>query len=71
MLSLEGGPESQAELMLCFPTLLHCFRELEYQLLEQCTVDTGLAKGQSLPSVMGEHCGMGHLCWEKGVSVKW
>ncbi|NXN31626.1 ARP10 protein, partial [Nycticryphes semicollaris] len=28
-------------------------KELEYQLLEQCTVDTGLAKGQSLPSVMG------------------
>lgn len=27
--------------------------ELEYRLLEQCTVDTGLAKGQSLPSVMG------------------
>ncbi|NXJ16259.1 ARP10 protein, partial [Odontophorus gujanensis] len=29
-------------------------KELEYQLLEQCTVDTGLAKGQSLPSVMGK-----------------
>lgn len=29
------------------------FRELETQLLEQCTVDTGAAKGQSLPSVMG------------------
>uniref|UniRef100_A0A8C2T0C3 Actin related protein 10 n=1 Tax=Coturnix japonica TaxID=93934 RepID=A0A8C2T0C3_COTJA len=28
-------------------------KELEYRLLEQCTVDTGLAKGQSLPSVMG------------------
>ncbi|KAF4017528.1 hypothetical protein G4228_009132 [Cervus hanglu yarkandensis] len=29
------------------------FRELETQLLEQCTVDTGAAKEQSLPSVMG------------------
>ncbi|GAB1297502.1 Actin-related protein 10 [Apodemus speciosus] len=28
-------------------------KELETQLLEQCTVDTGAAKGQSLPSVMG------------------
>uniref|UniRef100_A0A8D0HU06 Actin-related protein 10 n=1 Tax=Sphenodon punctatus TaxID=8508 RepID=A0A8D0HU06_SPHPU len=28
-------------------------KELEFQLLEQCTVDTGTAKGQSLPSVMG------------------
>ncbi|XP_015984485.2 actin-related protein 10 isoform X3 [Rousettus aegyptiacus] len=28
-------------------------RELETQLLEQCTVDTGAAKEQSLPSVMG------------------
>lgn len=36
------------------PPPVHCFRELEYQLLEQCTVDTGLAKGQSLPSVMGK-----------------
>lgn len=35
---------------------LPCFRELEYRLLEQCTVDTGLAKGQSLPSVMGKGC---------------
>ena len=30
------------------------FRELETQLLEQCTVDTGAAKEQSLPSVMGK-----------------
>lgn len=29
------------------------FRELETQLLEQCTVDTGAAKEQSLPSVLG------------------
>ncbi|XP_012519187.1 PREDICTED: actin-related protein 10 [Propithecus coquereli] len=29
-------------------------RELETQLLEQCTVDTGVAKEQSLPSVMGK-----------------
>ncbi|PNJ70530.1 ACTR10 isoform 8 [Pongo abelii] len=29
------------------------FRELETQLLEQCTVDTSAAKEQSLPSVMG------------------
>ncbi|XP_003225829.1 actin-related protein 10 isoform X1 [Anolis carolinensis] len=28
-------------------------KELEYQLLEQSTVDTGATKGQSLPSVMG------------------
>ncbi|XP_053247617.1 actin-related protein 10 isoform X1 [Podarcis raffonei] len=28
-------------------------KELEYQLLEQSTVDTGTTKGQSLPSVMG------------------
>ncbi|OWK09777.1 ACTR10 [Cervus elaphus hippelaphus] len=29
-------------------------KELETQLLEQCTVDTGAAKEQSLPSVMGK-----------------
>lgn len=55
ILSLECSPESQAEFMDVFPHPPgHCFRELEYQLLEQCTVDTGLAKGQSLPSVMGK-----------------
>lgn len=47
-------PRDQAEFMALSPPSCHCFRELELQLLEQCTVDTGLAKGQSLPSVMGK-----------------
>lgn len=56
-------PENQCQMFpkyLLFSLILS--RELEYQLLEQSTVDTGATKGQSLTSVMGKiSAGRGRL----------
>ncbi|XP_011845000.1 PREDICTED: actin-related protein 10 [Mandrillus leucophaeus] len=44
---------SSSQLWSSYSTLTKIIRELEAQLLEQCTVDTSAVKEQSLPSVMG------------------